>query len=91
MIKTFYTNYFKKVTESCPVSIFGLGAEKTPQQIQALQLAADEIRDGAHGVVFGRNAIQVKNPSVFQAALCDVVKNNLDPQEAVAKYKLEDK
>jgi DhnA family fructose-bisphosphate aldolase class Ia len=88
MIKTFFTIDFKKVTESCPVPVFGLGAEKTPLQLQALQLAADEIRDGARGVVFGRNAIQVKNPFAFQAALCEVVKNNLDPGEAIAKYKL---
>ena len=90
MIKTFNTYDFKKVTESCPVPVFGLGAEKTPLQIQALQLAADEIRDGARGVVFGRNAIQVKDPFAFQAALCEVVKNGLSPQEAVLKYNLTD-
>jgi DhnA family fructose-bisphosphate aldolase class Ia len=90
MIKTFYTHDFRKVTESCPVPVFGLGAEKTPLQIHALQLAADEIRDGARGVVFGRNAIQVKNPFAFQSALCDVVKNGIDPKLAVINYKLED-
>ncbi len=83
MIKTFYTYDFKKVTESCPVPVFGLGAEKTPLQIQALQLATDEI-------AIGRNAIQVKNPYAFQAALCDVVKNRIAPEEAAAKYKLEE-
>lgn len=90
MIKTFYTYDFKKVTESCPVPVFGLGAVKTPLQIQALQLASDEIRDGARGVVFGRNAIQVKDPIAFQSALCEVVKKNCDPKDAVIKYKLED-
>jgi DhnA family fructose-bisphosphate aldolase class Ia len=55
-----------------------------------VQLAADEIHDGARGVVFGKNAIQVKNPFAFQSALCDVVKNSIDPKEAVAKYQLED-
>ncbi|MCK9410777.1 MAG: hypothetical protein M0Q53_00655 [Prolixibacteraceae bacterium] len=91
MIKTFYTHEFKKVTESCPVPIFGLGAEKMPKQIHALQLAADEIRDGARGVVFGRNAIQVNDPFSFQAALCDVVKNGMTPDEAITKYSLADK
>jgi len=43
MIKTFNTKNFKKVTESCPIPIFGLGAEKTPTQLLALQLAASEI------------------------------------------------
>ncbi|MCJ7821381.1 MAG: hypothetical protein MUP53_09265 [Bacteroidales bacterium] len=91
MIKTFYTYNFKKVTESCPVPIFGLGAEKTPRQIDALKLAYHEIRDGARGVVFGRNAIQVPNPTGFQAALCDVVKNGMSPDDAVKKHKLTDK
>lgn len=89
MIKTFYTKDFKKVTESCAVPVFGLGAEKTPLQIQALKLASDEIANGARGVVFGRNATQVNDPFAFQAALCEVVKNNMDPQDALKKYKLD--
>jgi DhnA family fructose-bisphosphate aldolase class Ia len=91
MIKTFYTDNFKKVTGSCPIPIFGLGAEKMARQIDALQLAANEIRDGARGVVFGRNAIQVPDPAGFQAALCEVVKNKLSPEEAVKRHNLKDK
>jgi DhnA family fructose-bisphosphate aldolase class Ia len=90
MIKTFNTYDFKKVTESCPVPVFGLGAEKTPAQIQALQLASEVISNGARGVVFGRNATQVKDPFSFQAALCSVVKTGLLPAEAISKYKLTD-
>ncbi|MBN1292772.1 MAG: hypothetical protein JXB48_13105 [Candidatus Latescibacteria bacterium] len=90
LIKTFYTNNFKAVTESCPVPVLGLGAEKKPTQLEALQLAADEVADGAGGVVFGRNAIQVPDPAAFQRALCDVVKWGLSPQYAVNKYNLQD-
>ncbi len=90
LIKTFYTYDFKKVTESCPVPIFGLGAEKKPTQLEALQLAADEIRDGAKGVVFGRNAIQVPDPVKFQRALCDVVKKGTLPAEAINRYSIRD-
>jgi len=91
MIKTFYTHDFRKVTESCPVPIFGLGAEKKPSQLDALQLASDEINDGARGVVFGRNAIQVPDPAKFQKALCDVVKYGLSSGDAITKYKISDK
>jgi len=91
MIKTFYTMDFKKVTGSTPVPIFGLGAEKVPKQMDALRLAANEIRDGARGVVFGRNAIQVKDPSEFHAALCDVVKSGITPEEAIKKHNITDK
>ena len=87
-IKTFNTMDFAAVTGTCPVPVFGLGAEKLPTQLDALQLARREIRAGASGVVFGRNAIQVRNPFAFQAALCAVVKDNADPRKMVAQYKL---
>jgi DhnA family fructose-bisphosphate aldolase class Ia len=90
LIKTFSTNDFTKVTESCQVPVLGLGAERKPTQIEALQLAQDEIAAGAKGVVFGRNAIQVADPLAFQAALCDVVKRGVSPQEAAAKHQLKD-
>lgn len=88
LIKTFYTHDFKKVTQSVPVPVLGLGAEKKPTQREALQLAADEIRDGARGVVFGRNAIQVSDPFSFQAALCDIVKGKLNVDDAVKQYSI---
>ena len=88
MVKTFYTCRFQEVTGSCPVPILGLGAEKTPTQLEALQLAQREIADGARGVVFGRNALQVPDPIAFQAALCEVVKEGAEPGAMVAKYSL---
>lgn len=88
LIKTFYTNDFKKVTQSVPVPVLGLGAAKKPTQKEALQLASDEIRDGARGVVFGRNAIQINDPFNFQAALCDVVKARLTVEKALKKYSI---
>jgi DhnA family fructose-bisphosphate aldolase class Ia len=90
VIKTFYTRDFKKVTEGCPVPILGLGAEKKPTQREALQLASDEIAEGARGVVFGRNALQVSRPQDFQAALCEVVKKGVTADIASTKYNLKD-
>jgi DhnA family fructose-bisphosphate aldolase class Ia len=90
MIKTFFTNKFREVVEGCPAPILGLGAEKTPTQLQALRLAQSEVREGARGVVFGRNAIQVADPFKFQAALCEVVKDGADPDACIAKYGLKD-
>ncbi len=87
-IKTFNTMDFQAVTSTCPVPVLGLGAEKLPTQLAALQLAADEVAAGAGGVVFGRNAIQVDDPRAFQAALCDVVKDDVPPDEAARKHGL---
>jgi DhnA family fructose-bisphosphate aldolase class Ia len=87
-IKTFNTMDFKAVTSTCPVPVLGLGAEKLPTQLAALELAASEVANGAGGVVFGRNAIQVPDPQAFQAALCEVVREGADPKAAARKYKL---
>lgn len=87
-IKTFNTCKFEQVTACCPVPVLGLGAEKLPTQTEALALAEQEVKAGAGGVVFGRNAIQVPDPIAFQAALCDVVKNEITAEAAAEKYGL---
>ena len=87
-IKTFYTNNFSEVTSTCPVPILGLGAEKTPTDLDALTLAENEVKDGAAGVVFGRNAVQSSGPPGFVAALHDIVKHGMTAEAAVKKHKL---
>lgn len=87
-IKTFHTREFRAVTAACPVPVFGLGAEKLPSPKDALLLAHREVQEGASGVVFGRNAIQVPDPFKFQAALCDVVKGGKSVPDACREYGL---
>ncbi len=88
-IKTFYTVNFDEVTEAVPIPILGLGAEKTPHEIDALRLARREIDGGARGVVFGRNVMQARDPAKFLAGLCEVVKEGCDPDEAATRYNLD--
>jgi DhnA family fructose-bisphosphate aldolase class Ia len=90
LIKTFYTHRFQEVVVGCPIPILALGAEKLPTQLQALQLAEREVREGARGVVFGRNALQVPDPFTFQAALCAVVREGLNAEKAVTQFALSD-
>ena len=87
-IKTFNTHDFRAVTGTCPVPVFGLGAEKLPTQADALRLAAAEVAAGARGVVFGRNALQVPDPHAFQSALCDVVRDGAAVDHVVRQYDL---
>jgi DhnA family fructose-bisphosphate aldolase class Ia len=89
-IKTFYTGErFDEVTGSCPVPIFALGAEKTPREIDALNLAHKAVQRGARGVVFGRNVIQAADPARFLAALKAVVKEGILPSDAAREQGIE--
>jgi DhnA family fructose-bisphosphate aldolase class Ia len=90
MIKTFYTPNFTDMTDSCPIPILGLGAEKLPKQIQALELAERIVQEGGRGVVFGRNAIQVPDPIAFQKALCEVVQKGVTAADAAKNHNLAD-
>lgn len=90
LIKTFHTHKFNEVTAGCPVPILGLGAEKTPRQIQALELAERIVQQGGRGVVFGRNALQVPDPAAFQRALCAVVQRGVSAASAVKEFGLAD-
>ena len=84
-IKTFYTGErFSEVTEGVPIPVFALGAEKLESELDALELAYRAIRNGARGVVFGRNVIQADNPTQFLCKLKAVVQGGLKPEEALA-------
>lgn len=88
MIKTFHTYKFSEVVNACPLPILGLGGHTTPNPLNSFILAQKEIKDGCKGVVFGRNAIQRPDPIAYQRALCEVVKHNVAPEEAVIQFGL---
>jgi DhnA family fructose-bisphosphate aldolase class Ia len=89
LIKTFRTTRFSDVISGCSVPVLGLGGHATPDSLSSLKMAKTIIDEGGRGVVFGRNAIQRRDPKAYQRALCDVVKQGVDPAAAVAKYGLE--
>ncbi len=88
-IKTFYTGErFPEIVAGCPIPIFGLGAEKLENELDALKLAQREIQGGAQGVVFGRNVFQAKDPAQFLRALKAVVQHGAMPKDAAVEYGL---
>ena len=88
-IKTFYTGErFGEVCEAVPVPVFALGAEKLPQELDALKLAQNAVKAGARGVVFGRNVIQAKDPAAFLDGLKRVVKDEAEPEEVALELGL---
>jgi DhnA family fructose-bisphosphate aldolase class Ia len=89
LVKTFYTGErFAEIVRSTPVPILALGSRKTPHEVDALELAEAAVRDGARGVVFGRNVIQARNPEKFLEALQEVVKNGAAAGAAAEKFGL---
>jgi DhnA family fructose-bisphosphate aldolase class Ia len=90
LVKTFYTGEnFADITASTPIPILALGAKKTKFERDALCLAADAVRAGARGVVFGRNVVQAREPERFLDALKEVVKLHADPDKVAAKFGLD--
>ena len=51
-------------------------------------MAEKAVKDGARGVVFGRNLYQSKTPEKFLLALKEVVNLKLDSKKAALKYGL---
>lgn len=87
LVKTFHTGErFSEIVRSTPVPILALGAKKLPRERDALELAATAVRDGARGVVFGRNLVGAREPQRFLAALADVVKRGVDPATAASTH-----
>ena len=89
LVKTFHTGErFAEIVRSTPVPILALGAKKLPREVDALVLAATAVRDGARGVVFGRNLVGAHSPERFLEALQAVVKEGADPAAAAATFGL---
>jgi DhnA family fructose-bisphosphate aldolase class Ia len=82
LLKTVYAPGFRQVVESVPIPVLGLGGAKTGRAIDALEIAASCIKDGAKGVVFGRNVFQADQPEKFLDALISVVKEGVSPAQA---------
>lgn len=88
-IKTFHTGErFADVVAGVPIPVFALGAEKLDRQLDALNLAAQAVRAGAAGVVFGRNVVQADRPTAFLRGLKDVVQGRATPEDAAAEHGL---
>jgi DhnA family fructose-bisphosphate aldolase class Ia len=88
VVKTFRTENFSATIDSCPLPILGLGGHATPSTLDSLILAETIVKEGARGVVFGRNALQRPDPIAYQRALREVVKYGTTPRAAMQKYNL---
>jgi len=87
IIKTYYTEDFRKVVEACGnVPVVIAGGKKLPEK-EALQMAYDAVSNGAIGVDMGRNIFQSDNPVGMIKAVRAIVHDNMPVDEAFEIYK----
>jgi putative autoinducer-2 (AI-2) aldolase len=84
-VKTYYCEDFYKVVEGCPVPIVMAGGKKIPE-MDALQMTANAIKEGASGVDMGRNIFQSDNPVGMIKAIRAIVHKGATADEAFEIY-----
>lgn len=84
-VKTYYCDGFKQLVKECPVPVVIAGGKKL-EEIDALKLAANAIRDGAVGVDMGRNIFQSDSPVGMIKAVRAIVHEKVSVQKAFQIY-----
>ena len=74
------------MTASCPVPIVIAGGKKL-QELDALKMAHNAIKEGAAGVDMGRNIFQSESPVAMIQAVRSVVHDGEPPEKAFDLYK----
>ncbi|MHA1733669.1 MAG: 2-amino-3,7-dideoxy-D-threo-hept-6-ulosonate synthase [Promethearchaeota archaeon] len=85
IVKTNWTgdpDSFREVVRGCPAPVIIAGGEK--QGIKGiLNITKQSIEAGGAGVAFGRNIFQADDPVAITKAICLIVHNNYDVDEAI--------
>lgn len=90
IVKTYYCDGFRRITDTCPVPIVMAGGKKI-SEIDALTMAYNAVTEGAVGVDMGRNIFQSDAPVAMIKAVRAVVHYNEKPKSALKIYKDEKK
>jgi putative autoinducer-2 (AI-2) aldolase len=89
LIKCFFTGErFHEVVANVPVPVFTIGAEKLATDVAVLEKAAASVRQGARGIIFGRNIFMAANPPKIIQALNDVMNSGATPADAAKRHGL---
>lgn len=89
-VKTYYTGSvegFKQVIANTPVPVLVAGGTKMDTELETLQVVADCMEAGAHGVVFGRNIWQHQNPYGMVRALNRIIHEGASAGDAARELK----
>jgi len=89
LIKCFFTgDRFHEVVANVPVPVFTIGAEKLATDLAVLEKAAASARQGARGIIFGRNIFMAAHPRKIIQALNDVMNAGAAPADAAKRHGL---
>jgi fructose-bisphosphate aldolase, class I len=85
LVKTYYTEGFRQVTENCPVPILIAGGPKMETVEETLQVVHSAIGAGAAGAVFGRNIWQSDDTRGAIRALKGIIHDGRPVADALAE------
>lgn len=86
IVKTYDCENFEEVAAACPVPIVVAGGKKLPED-EALKLAYNVMRKGAHGVDMGRNIFQSEHPVEMAMAVGKIVHEGFTDKEALEFFR----
>ena len=86
IVKTLYTEDFKRIVDSVPVPIVVLGGEKTKTPLDTLKMVEKAVKEGAAGAAIGRNIFQHDDPTGMAKALMAVIHTQMSAEEAAEKF-----
>jgi DhnA family fructose-bisphosphate aldolase class Ia len=85
LIKTYYTEDFRQVTDNCPAPVLIAGGPRMETVEETLQVVHDATEAGAAGAVFGRNIWQSDDPQGTIRALRSVIHDGRPVAEALTE------
>jgi putative autoinducer-2 (AI-2) aldolase len=81
-VKTYYCEDFEKVTSSCPVPCVIAGGPKLETEMDAFEMTARALEQGAVGVDMGRNIWQHDHALAMIKAVRAIIHENATPAQA---------
>jgi DhnA family fructose-bisphosphate aldolase class Ia len=85
LVKSYYTEDFRRVTDNCPVPILVAGGPRMETVEETLQVVHDATEAGAAGVVFGRNIWQSGDTRGMIRALRSIIHESRPVAQALAE------
>jgi len=75
---------FAEVVAGCPVPVVIAGGEKMESDEDIFRMVDGALKAGAAGISIGRNAFQHEDPTRLISALCKMVHDNANVDQALA-------